>query len=238
MIKKLLITSAVSCLLFICAVSCALSGNLSLSSSKTDGNAVFTLKNTEYFNDLLDDLTAWTGGSEDPVLDAVNSAVTVLEEAKPAFNIHSEKNGNTSVISFNFENLTALTQSLSKGKEQNLLKVEECDGHKKLTLLIDSSSFESIEKLFSFMAETGFEICSKKYNENMEEDEYVEMLQFIFSDEIADEIYASSVNLCFALPSEIVSTNGEKTGSNTVCFNIPLIKIMLLKEPVYFEVVF
>lgn len=228
--------------LFLCTVfllaSCTLTGDMTISSTEFEGSADFKVETSAYCMDLLEDLSAWSFTDEDMVDKALNSAETFLLGLDPVLDVKTEHSGKLSEISFDFDSLKEFAKSFTSDEKSRLLSVETVGSQTRMNLFIDSDSFKTVEDILPFSEQNGFAIFSSKYNENMEEDEYLEMLEFIFSEDISSEIADSLVKLVITLPSDIISTNGEQVSSNVVSFSLPLIKLMLIKQPLDFEVVF
>lgn len=222
MMKKLLLLSF--CALI--AVSCSLTGSINLESSDFDGGAVFDVSNTEYFEDLLSDFSAWTD------TDYMTSVTSYLEKLEPVYNIGCVSEGNSSTVSFDFDSLYGFASSVP------CLDVERKGERTTVKVLIDSETFDSLQGVLPFSEGSVFALYSPRYNESMEEDEYLEMLEFIFEEGISEQIRNSSVTFEINLPSPVISTNAQVISEKCVSYTVPLIKLLLLKNPISFEVEF
>lgn len=222
MIKKLLLLSF--CTLF--AVSCSLTGTVSLESQDLGGSAVFDVVNTDYFEDLLYDFSAWTD------TDSIDSVASYLDELDSVYNIGCVSEGNTSLISFDFDNLENLISDVP------CLSIEKKGEKTEVKVLIDNETIDFLQGVLPFSEGSVFALYSPRYNESMEEDEYLEMLEFIFSEGISEQILNSEVTFVLNLPSDVISTNARLESANCVSYTVPLIKLLLLKNPISFEVEF
>ncbi len=102
-------------------------------------------------------------------------------------------------------------------------------------LYLDLDNYPELERIVPFMADENFETFGPRYNVGMSEDEYLEMIMYILGEEGPPAIEESVISLRLNTPGKILaSEGGTKESSNTIRFDIPLIDILLLAEPVSF----
>ena len=67
-------------------------------------------------------------------------------------------------------------------------------------------------------------------------DEYLSLLAMVYGQALANEIAAARINAVLIMPSNVLSVRGGDFSGNQVSFSIPLVDIMVLENPLYYEV--
>ena len=89
-----------------------------------------------------------------------------------------------------------------------------------------------LTELVPFLTEENFETYGPVYNHGQDEEEYLEMMDFILGDETSAQILGSRIILRITAPRCITDTNGTPESADTVAFAIPLIRLLLLNEDI------
>ena len=76
-------------------------------------------------------------------------------------------------------------------------------------------------------------------NSSISESEYLEMMVFLLGEDGPKAIKESEVNLTIRIEGSIVShSHVELISSNSLLLNIPLLDILVLNDPIDYEIVF
>ena len=76
-------------------------------------------------------------------------------------------------------------------------------------------------------------------NSIISESEYLEMMVFLLGEDGPKAIEESEVNLTIKIEGSIVShSDGELISSDSLLFEIPLLSILVLNDPINYEIVF
>ena len=73
--------------------------------------------------------------------------------------------------------------------------------------------------------------------EAINKDEYLVLISTFYSRSIADEIARSTVRASIDFPGQVTTVTGGVSSARRAIFNIPLIDLLVLEEPLKFEVV-
>lgn len=219
--------------------------SLSLSSCQVLQNVEFTptlggksttnLKTDSFFEGVVEDLSSWTpDNSEDAVMEtAIKTFEEKLRKTDSAFQINFDLSEENYYGTFRFKGLEPLLSEMVEGLPQEIIKAERGRSGK-LEIRLNMDNYETLTKIIPFLADPDFEVYGPVYNHGMEEEDYLDMISFILGEEGPDSIRNSFIDLTFKLPSKVKTNNGTLIDPYTVNFRIPLIKILLLNEEIYF----
>ncbi len=234
--KKSLTIISVFILVFALS-GCVLQQGMSLSSSN-GGWATTDLTVYDFFVQVLEDFEPFDPDLEEkPILDtSMDEFVAQLDAAESTDMVDAMKINDTSYfIDFTFTSLQDLLNDLNDRQLQTLLSIEKRGSRTRLSFFLDLDNYPELERIVPFLAEENFETFGPRYNEGMSEDEYMEMIQYILGEEGPGAIEDSVISLRINTPGKILaSEGGVLESSNTIRFDIPLIDILLLAEPITF----
>ncbi len=217
--------------------SCVMQQGLSLSENRS-GWATTDLSVYDFFVQVLEDFEPFDPALEEkPILEtSVDEFVVELDEAPSTDQVSAMKiNENSYFIDFTFNSLQELLKDLNDREEQSLLTITKTGNTTRLTYYLDLDNYPELERIVPFLADENFETFGPRYNVGMMADEYLEMISYILGEEGPGAITESVISLRLNTPGRISAfEGGVKESSNTIRFDIPLIDILLLSEPVTF----
>ncbi|AEC02318.1 hypothetical protein [Parasphaerochaeta coccoides] len=218
---------------------CVLAESMTLSSSR-GGSSSATLDAYPFFIDVLEDFSTFTAEpSDDSILDViVRDFVTGLVNSQKALGINTRKTGrNSYVIDFTFQDFNALFNALAGNQEGRVLSLNATGNRTTLALDISLDTYDELSRIIPFLTDPGFEVYGPLYNQDMSADEYLEMIGYILGEDGPKAITDSRISLRFTTPAPIVSSQGVRIISSSVCeFSFPLIDFLLLHSPLTFSV--
>ncbi|MCR4675909.1 MAG: hypothetical protein K5634_01605 [Sphaerochaetaceae bacterium] len=221
--------------------SCQVTQNVNCTNSSDPlmGGSSTTIKTDSFFEGVLEDLSSWKStGSNDPVVDvAISSFAQNLSNSKYSDSVRFIKTDEHSYSgTFVFTDFKKLIQDLcGEYKDQNLLTLTTTkDGKTRLELNISLENYDVLASIVPFLSDPNFEVWGPKYNDYLSEEEYKELVSFVLGEEGPASIDSSIITITLKAPGKITSTNGTIKQNNTVEFSFPLIKFLLLHEPLYF----
>lgn len=235
---------AAGALLFILLVltSCSVTQGMVFSSTGVlSGNAVSDIKVSDFFINVVQDLSSWQDtGSNDPVTDvAISDFASNLASNPYASKVVFTKEGEygyRGIFSFSdFENLVATL--CAQNPDQKLITLSREKGTVRIELNISLENWDDLTKIVPFLSERNFAVWGPVYNnppyDYLTADDYKELVGFILGEDGPQAIDESFITIALSLPSKVSLTNGvEKDG--TVYFTFPLIDFLLLHEPICF----
>ncbi len=218
--------------------SCVMQQGISLSSGG-HGWATTDLSVTPFFATVLEDFLPFSEEENPrPLLDvSIENFTNELMKAESTNHVSSLKlYENAYFIDFTFSSLTDLLKDLNNREEQTIITIKKTGNKERLDFFLDINNYPQLTRIVPFLAEENFETFGPLYNEGMSEDEYYEMISYILDEKGPQEIKNSLISLRLTTPSAITSfKGGVKEGKNVIRFDIPLIDILLLSEPITFS---
>jgi len=139
---------------------------------------------------------------------------------------------------FSFDNIGVLFQKEKELTEAGIIKVMKNSSQTVLTFHLDKSNFAQIANLFPIVESPLFEMFGPQEGEEITEEEYYEMIALAFGEKGAEGLKDSKIELRVQVKGEVVKQFGGVVEGNTVIFSIPLIKLLLLNEPLDYSIVF
>lgn len=238
---------ALALLLFVCSfllLSCTTTTSILLEDDRQAGDAHINLETTDYFKALLVDLTSFNeqqDTSRDPdtiILD--NSIATLMANLRncPAVEkanfYRTENKVYYGDVSFN--DLELAVAEIGNDKAMTFFKINRQRNTTELTINLSMENYQVLSDLVPFLTEPNFEAYGPVYNHGSTEEDYLLMMDFILGEGCSDEIQKSVIVIDFELPGKITKTNGIQTAPDKVEFSIPLLKLLLLNDPINFNV--
>jgi hypothetical protein len=109
---------------------------------------------------------------------------------------------------------------------------------KTITLHIDRQNFVEISEFFALKNNPLFETFGPEQNEHTTQEEYMEMVEFMLGEEGPPSLLESFIELEVNVKGKILSQKGGRVAGNSVFFRIPLIRVLLLNQPLDYSIVF
>ncbi|MCF0238463.1 MAG: hypothetical protein HUK24_07665 [Sphaerochaetaceae bacterium] len=228
-----------------CVVAEKLTFNDEISKTTISGKNHIDLTVSDFFVSLVEDLSSWQDkNSEDPILEvAINDFKSNLEKSSNANSVRFLLTGyNTYMGDFSFTDFTALLDDLANGGKQektinqDIVKLYEQNGKTRLEIAINMDNYDTLTQIIPFLADPSFEVYGPKYNHDLTEEDYLDMVSFILGEDCPSNIQSSSIKFQIVAPKAISSHNGSLKNSKTVEFSLPILDFLLLHEPIFFFV--
>ena len=141
-------------------------------------------------------------------------------------------------IAFNdIENL--IKQSEENLNNKKVFSFTEKGKIKEIEIYIDIDNFLDIAPIFPFVEEPLFLTFGPIENQGLAEDDYLEMMEYALGDGGGQLIKKSMISTTINIDGKLISqSGGEVSGKNSVTFNTPLIRLLLLDEPIHYSIKF
>jgi len=224
-------------------VSCAMRQDISLN---PDGSGEATVRITlqKFFSDYLLDLAEFAGGAK-----SRGSSVFVEKDIRAAF----ERRSGVTVkevtvpgpqelrIRLGFSSLDALVRGEQKLAESGIVTFRNDGGQRTLRLHLDRKNYAAIASIMPSedgSTETIMSVFGPQEGVSVTEAEYLETMEFTLGEEGPEALKKSAVEIAVTVNGTLVSQKGGTVKGNTVTFRIPLLKVLMLDEPLDYEVVF
>ena len=218
--------------------SCAVKNevNLSADGSGTASTEVVLEESLVFYFESLAELT---GEDADGPLFNVDEVRAGIEK-NPGIKVESIKNHDdrkiTAEISFNdIEQLIAETESTLNKK---IISFKENGAEKEIRIYIDIDNFTDIAPLFPIVEEPLFMTFGPLENQGISEDEYLEMMEYALGDGGGDMIRNSMITTTINIDGTLISQKGGTAKGNSITFETPLLRILLLDQPIEYVIRF
>ena len=206
--------------------SCTVTENLTV-----NGKSETKVICDEWFLDVMGDLASFGDGDGKTVMDetmeAVGTAVHDMD-GTGGVRLYGAEDGTEYRLVVDVKDLGAVAEEVGGGL------IEYGSGSMKFHL--DMDTYGAIEKLVPALSTPDLEVYGPRYSEGMSEEEYLDMMTFLLGDGAGETIENSYIELNVKVPGVITKASGlEKKGSDVATLKIRLLDILVLDEPVEFE---
>ena len=184
-----------------------------------------------WFLDVMGDLASFGDGDGVAVMDGTMEAVgsTVHDmDGTEGVRLYGAEDGTEYRLVVDVDDLGAVAEEVGGGL------VEYKPGSIKFHL--DMETYGAIEKLVPALSTPELEVYGPRYSNGMSEEEYLDMMTFLLGEGAAEKITSSRVELNVRVPGKITKAMGlTKKSDDTVVLEMALLDILLLNNPVEFE---
>ncbi len=187
----------------------------------------FFLAVLEDFSDFSDEL------SDHELLDqAIGEFAYSLDKSPETHQVAVYRYEERSYVGSLFiDDLEELLVDLGAGSKQSLLSAQQDS----LRFFLSLENYDQLVPVLPFLSDPNFEAFGPRYNEGLNEEDYLEMISFMLGEEGVPAIENSSVTLTIQTPRPITRIDGGAiVDSQTFEFTFPLIDFLLLAEPITF----
>lgn len=118
-------------------------------------------------------------------------------------------------------------------------QVSRSQGRTVFQVDINIDNFEQTAKVFTVLNNPLFETFGPLENQGISEEEYLDMMEYALGEGGGELIRNSVLTTRVAVDGRIVAQKGGTvTAGDTVTFKTPLLELLLLKEPIRYEITF
>lgn len=103
---------------------------------------------------------------------------------------------------------------------------------------LNRANFGQIAELFPVLANPLFEGLGPQENDQTSEEEYLELIELALGDEGDEALMTSYIELLVQVEGEILSQEGGQIVPGGVRYRIPLIRVLLLDQPLTYSLVY
>ena len=139
---------------------------------------------------------------------------------------------------FTFRNNEEVFIDQEKLTKAGIITLTKQRGNTILQLTLNKQNYKQVSDLFPIINTPLFEMFGPQEGEYITEDEYYGMVELAFGEEGAKGLRRSYIELKVNIKGKILSQQGGIIRDGSVIFKIPLIKVLLLNEPLKYSVVF
>lgn len=205
------------------------------------GAVSFDFSIEPFFVDTLQEMAELTGESKMPEGDIFN-----IPQIKKDFaekdevvlrDITSPSKENLKGY-FTFNDIEVVFKDQERLKEAGIITLTKQRGNTILQLTLTKKNYKQVSDLFPIIDTPLFDMFGPQEGEYITEDEYNGMVELAFGEEGAKGLRRSYIELKVNVKGDIISQQGGIIRDGSVIFKIPLIKVLLLNEPLRYSIVF
>ncbi len=206
------------------------------------GRVDFHIEVEGFFLDYLLDMAELTGEielSEQSTIFDIEKIRAGLNQ-KPGVNVTRLVSPIPEVVegSFTFRNIEEVFNNEALLTQAEVMGFTCEDNVNRLKLHLDRGNFKHIYSLFPILASPVVQSFGPLENEGTSEQEYLEMMEFALGEEGPEGIRDSFINLVIKINGRLLSQSGGTTNEEGVSFQIPLIRVLLLDQPLDYSITF
>ncbi len=222
--------------------SCSVNENIYL---KRDGSGNFhsTVVMKKIFVDYLKNLSEVTGNKEkitdNKVFDIPEIKKSLQQRKGLTLRSISTPKPDTLKIAVDFTNIEETLGSNKDISSTGIISFKEAGKRKELRFHLDKKNFKQLTKAFPALSNPLIESMGPQEDDSTTEADYLDMMKFALGEKGPDAIKASYITVTVKCEGRIISQEGGKvTHPNIVVFKIPLLKMLLLNQPLDYAVTF
>ena len=137
-----------------------------------------------------------------------------------------------------FDSIEELMSSEQMLSETGILTLHRSGQRWEFRLHFDKQNFTQISALFPMVDQTLLQMFGPQEDFSISENEYLEMMSFALGEQGPPAIKESVIEAEVLVPGRIIAQSGGELEGSRVKFAIPLIKILLLEEPLDYSITY
>lgn len=141
-------------------------------------------------------------------------------------------------IEFAFRDAREVLPGAAVDAEIGLVTLEESkDGTRRVRLYLDLANYGLLSKVFPLLEDPVIRSMGPQENTQRTQEDYLEVMSFILGPTGPDALSASLVTVHVTADGELVSQRGGRVEGGRVVFEVPLLDLLLLPEPLDKDIV-
>ena len=141
-------------------------------------------------------------------------------------------------LELSFEHIETFFATEELLNQTGVLTLSRRAGNTFLRLVLNRQNYGQIAGLFPILSHPLVATLGPSEDYEISESEYLEMMVFIFGDAGPTAVQESTIDIRIVVDGELVSQRGGTTHGQEVHFQLPLLQVLLLNQPVDYLVVF
>lgn len=206
------------------------------------GSVEFKIELQSFFIEVMVDLADFAGENEALADGKLFDLEKIKEDfsKKPNVQLKSLSSPSPEILegAFSFQEVEEVFKGEAGLTEAGIISFNRQGEEKTFSFHLDRNNFAQVSRFLTFLDNPFFQMFSPEENEGTTEEEYLEMIEFALGEEGPPAIKESHIELQIYVKGKIISQTGGKLLGNSVLFKIPLIRVLMLDEPLDYTVVF
>ena len=206
------------------------------------GSVEFKIELQTFFLEVMIDLADFAGENQTLADGKLFDLEKIREDfaEKPNLQLKSLSSPSPESLEgeFSFQEVEEVFKGEAGLTEAGIISFSQQGEEKTFSFHLDRDNFSQVSRFLTFMDNPFFQMFSPEENEGTTEEEYLEMIEFALGEKGPPAIKESHIELKVNVKGKIISQTGGELLGNSVLFKIPLIRILMLDEPLDYAVVF
>ena len=139
---------------------------------------------------------------------------------------------------FRFQDVEEVFRGEAELTESGVVTFSRSDKESAIRFYLDRENFVQVSSFLTFLENPFFAMFSPTENEGTTEEEYLEMMEFVFGEEGPPAIRESTIQVRVEVKGRILSQSGGRIIGRSVVYDIPLLDVLLLAEPLEYTLSF
>jgi hypothetical protein len=221
--------------------SCAMTHEASVQVDGS-GSVVFHIEIQPVFLETLLEMAEFSGESEVMEEGTIFNLEKIREDfaKKPNIQLVSLDSPAPEVLDgeFRFTDIQEVFKSEAGLAESGVVTFKKSAGESSVRFYLDRENFDQVMTFLTFMDNPFFRMFSPVENEGTTEAEYLEMMEFLLGEEGPNAVQESMIEIRVNVKGRILSQKGGRIDGKSVIYEIPLLRVLLLEEPLEYSLVF
>ena len=178
-----------------------------------------------------------TGGRADGAIDPV--PIHNRLSARPGvtvYRVESPSEGRVEV-EFAFEDAEDILPSANMITESSIVTFEEAEDGTRVRLYLDADNYRLLFQVHPILHHPAIRAMGPAENTETTQEDYLSMMGYILGPTGPEAIGDSLITIRVAVEGELVSQRGGRMEDGSAVFEIPLLDVLLLHEPIDLEIV-
>lgn len=141
-------------------------------------------------------------------------------------------------IAFSFTDALAIFPSPSPLWEAGIVTLENFDEGTRMRLYLDLDNYKQLSGVFPTLDDPVIRAMGPEENTEITAEDYLTMMGFILGPSGLDAISESVITIKLSVDGELVSQSGGRLEDNAAIFDLDLLDLLLLHEPIDLQVIF
>ncbi len=237
-IKQISLMVPILALFLLIGISCTVHEEITIFVDDS-GFSEFTVEIQPFFLEVLDDYSAFLPEEEADLsrLDAERLEAELLKsDYVYDATVHEASETFYSGI-FHFTDARYILAKAEEDQRVDILTYTTTGRTQQVVIYIDIDNYSLLEDLVPILKDPAFSTFGPEENRDVTEEEYYEMVSYMLGEEGPGAIQTSEIRIVIHTSRPIIRQNGGRiVNPRQVVFTIPLIKFLLLHEPLMFSV--
>ncbi|MBN1835557.1 MAG: hypothetical protein JW820_06880 [Spirochaetales bacterium] len=203
------------------------------------GTVSMRIRLEKVFVDYLNDLAELTG-------DAAGGRIFKVEDIRKSFAERNDlelrriESPSPDVLDMEiaFDSIETVFAREEKLQEAGIVSFARVPEGYAIRFHLDRGNFGDIQEFLPFLKNPLFDGLAPQEGDVTTEAEYLEMIDLALGEEGSAALKASTIETRVTVKGTLVSQQGGSVSGNTVTFSIPLLRVLLLDEPLDYSIVF